>query len=339
MTLFYFKIFITTLLFSSLLTYFIIKIAYKFNVVDKPSLERKIHKKNTPLMGGTAIFICFFAILFILKNHLLSENLQLSHWLGFFIGSTFLIFGGILDDKFSLKPGYQLLFPLLAIFSLLIGGVEIEKITNPFSGFIFLNNWKFDFSFFGYFPIKILIFSDLLLFIWLFVLMYTTKVLDGVDGLVDGLVFIGAIIIFIFTISSKYYQPDIALAALVLGSACLGFLVFNWHPAKIFLGEGGSLFLGFSLGTLAIISGGKIAITLLVMGLPLLDLFWTVIRRLSLGVNPLTNADKNHLHHKILKITGNQRTTVLIYYFIAIIFGLSGLFCKLISKYFLFCYN
>ena len=159
-------------------------------------------------------------------------------------------------------------------------------------------------------------------------MMYTTKLLDGVDGLVSGVSAIGAFVIFLFTMTAKYYQPDIGLAALILSAACFGFLVFNWHPAKIFLGEGGSLFLGFILGALAIISGGKIAIALLIMGIPILDVVWTIIRRLAAGNNPFRFADRRHLHFRLLDAGLGPRKTVLTYYGFSLLFGLAALFLQ-----------
>jgi predicted adenine nucleotide alpha hydrolase (AANH) superfamily ATPase len=116
------------------------------------------------------------------------------------------------------------------------------------------------------------------------------------------------------------------------GSIC-GFLIFNWHPAKIFLGEGGSLLLGYILGVLAIISGGKIAIALLVMGIPILDVAWTILRRVLSGKNPFRFADKKHLHHRLLALGLGQRKTVLIFYGLSLIFGLSGLFLQSRGKF------
>jgi UDP-GlcNAc:undecaprenyl-phosphate GlcNAc-1-phosphate transferase len=162
--------------------------------------------------------------------------------------------------------------------------------------------------------------------------MYTTKLLDGIDGLVTGVTAIGAFIIFLFTMTTKYYQPDIGLAALILAGVSLGFLVFNWHPAKIFLGEGGSLFLGFALGVLAIISGGKIAIALLVMGIPIMDVAWTIIRRTKAGKNPFKFADREHLHFRIFDSGLSQRQTALVYYILATLFGLSALFLQSLGK-------
>jgi UDP-N-acetylmuramyl pentapeptide phosphotransferase/UDP-N-acetylglucosamine-1-phosphate transferase len=139
-------------------------------------------------------------------------------------------------------------------------------------------------------------------------------------------------VIFLFTLTTKYYQPDIALAAVILFACCLGFLAFNWYPAKIFLGEGGSLLLGYLLGVLAIISGAKIAIALLVMGIPLLDVIWTVVRRLKQGVNPFKFSDQNHLHHKFLKLGLGQRKTVIIFCCLSAVFGVSGLFLQTKGK-------
>lgn len=295
-----------------------IRIARKFNVIDKPGPARKIHKSETPLLGGLAIFLAFFLVLFFSHDKLVAGNLEYSHWLGFFIGAGFLMLGGFLDDKYGLKPEYQIIWPLLAVASVILGGVSIEKITNPFDDFLYFDSaW----------------FSHILITCWLLGMMYTTKLLDGLDGLVTGMTAIGAAIIFLFTMTTAYFQPDIGLASLVLASACAGFLVFNWHPAKIFLGDGGSLFLGYALGVLSIISGSKIAIALLVMGLPVLDVFWTIARRLAAGQNPFRIADRKHLHFRLLDLNLGYRKTVLIFYGLSALFGVSALFLQSLGKF------
>ena len=319
---------------SIIFTIIIKKIAIKFNIIDIPDQEqeRKIHKKATPLLGGMAIFLSFFIILFFFQSQLLLGGLVPRHWLGFFIGACFLMVGGILDDKFNLKPELQIIWPILAALAVVAGGVEIGKITNPLGDFFYLDSLRVPILEWGGSMHYFVVISDLLIVFWLMGMMYTTKLLDGIDGLVSGIISIGAIVIFIFTISTKYYQPDIALAALVLAGASLGFLIFNWHPAKIFLGEGGSLFLGFALGVLAIISGGKIAIALLIMGLPILDVAWTIIRRLRAKKNPFKFSDNKHLHFRLLDFGFGHKKTVLIYCFIAALFGLSALFLQSLGK-------
>lgn len=319
----YFIAFTFALLISVFTTRVVRKAAFRFDILDKPqsdNAERKIHKEPMPLLGGVAIFVSFFFVLSIFSTTFLSGALTWRHLLGFALGALILVIGGTLDDKFNLKPSRQIIFPILSILAVILGGVEIAKITNPFGGTLDLSLW--------------FLVSPLLIAAWLMGMMYTTKLLDGVDGLVSGISFVASLIIFLFTISTKYYQPDIALATAILAGAVFGFLIFNWHPAKIFLGEGGSLLLGYILGVLAIISGGKIAIALLIMGIPILDVFWTIIRRLSKGKNPFRFSDRQHLHHRLLDLGLNQRQTVLVFCAISFIFGFSGLFLQSRGKFF-----
>ena len=313
-------------------TLFVKKISLKLGIVDNPDDNRKLHDKAVPLLGGLAIFISYFIILYFVKDKLLAGELLPRHWLGFFIGACFLIIGGILDDKYNLKPSQQIIWPVLAALSVISGGVSIAKITSPFGGYLYLDLVKIILYPLGQGFVYISVISSLLIFFWLLGMIYTTKLLDGVDGLVTGVTAIGGFIIFLFTMTTKYYQPDIGLAALILSGCCLGFLIFNWYPAKIFLGESGSLLLGYILGVLAIISGGKIAIALLVMGLPILDVAWTIIRRLLDKKNPFNFADRKHLHFKLLDLGLGERKTVLIYYFFATAFGLSALFLQSVGK-------
>ncbi|MDA3802440.1 MAG: epoxyqueuosine reductase QueH [Patescibacteria group bacterium] len=310
-------------LLSIVFTLAIKKIAWRFNILDKPDKgkegERKIHSKSTPLLGGSAIFISFFTILFIFSNRFLSSNLNIYHLLGFFAGALFLIIGGFLDDRYNLSPLKQFIFPILAIVSIILGGVEIEKVSNPMGGIININIIPF--------------ISEIIIFAWLLGMMYTTKLLDGVDGLVSGVGLIASFIIFLFTLSTTYFQPDISLAAIIFSGAILGFLVFNWHPAKIFLGEGGSLLIGYILGVLSIISGAKIAIALLVMGIPILDVMWTIIRRIINKKNPFKFSDRQHLHHRLLDAGLSQPKTVLVFVSLSFIFGFSGLFLQTRGKF------
>ncbi len=320
---FYFLIFISALILTAILTVLVRKVALYFKIVDDsgvaPQSVRKIHTGAIPLLGGVAIFISYFAFLFLFAPRFLHGPLGYAQLGGFFIGALILIIGGILDDKYNLKPQTQIIFPSLAVLAVIFGGVEIAKITNPFGGVISLSAFGFV--------------SALIIALWLLGLMYTTKLLDGVDGLVSGVAAIGGLVIFLFTLTTKYYQPNIAFAALLFAAVCLGFLILNWHPAKIFLGEGGSLLLGFILGVLAIISGGKIAITLLVMGIPILDVAWTIIRRLSQGKNPFKFSDREHLHHRLLALGLSQRQTVLVFYLFSLVFGLAGLFLQSRGKF------
>ncbi len=307
----YLYFFAGTFIASWLITLLIKKIAVHYGILDYPGEERKIHSVATPLLGGAAIFISFCIALIVGNTYILSGSLQWHHWIGVLMGSLILMIGGALDDIKRLKPGTQLIFPVLAALAVVGGGVGIEKITDPSGGFLYLSSLTAPFT-----------------IVWLIGMSYTTKLLDGIDGLVSSIGLVGSLVIFLFTLTTRWYQPDIAFAALMLAAACCGFLVLNWHPAKIFLGDGGSLFIGFMLGVLSIISGGKIAIALLIMGVPILDVAWTILRRLLKGKNPFKSADRQHLHFRLLDAGLGQRATVLVFCLTSAIFGLSGLFLQ-----------
>ncbi len=318
---FYLLIFLTAVFLGAVFSYLSAKLAKHYNIIDNPGLGggRKIHRQATPLLGGLGIFLAYFLLLFIFSSHFLSGDLVFSHLLGFFLGALVLVIGGTLDDKYDLRPAKQIVFPLLAVIIVILGGVEIAKLSNPFGGIINLNTYSF--------------ISPLLVSFWLLGMMYTTKLLDGVDALVSGIGAIASFIIFLFTLSQGYYQPDIAFAALLFAGVVSGFLIFNWHPAKIFLGEGGSLLIGYVLGVLAIISGAKIAIALLIMGIPILDVFWTIVRRTLKGKNPFRFSDRKHLHHRLLDLGLSQKQTVLVFYSFSFIFGFSALFLQSRGKF------
>ena len=324
----YILMFISALGLSLILTFLAKFVAEKFNIVDIPTDKRKHHTRAIPLLGGWGIFLATAIILFWQRNILVSGNLEYHHWLGVLAGAFILMVGGSLDDKYNLSAKRQLIFPALACLAVIAGGVGIEKVSNPFAGLVFLNDWKIPVLSWGGQIHYFVVLADIFTFLWLMGMTYTTKILDGLDGLVSGVSAIGALIIFLFTITTRYYQPDIAFVALVFAGACLGFLVLNWQPAKIFLGEGGSLLLGFILGVLSIISGGKIAIALLVLGIPILDVAWTIASRLLKGKNPLKTADRQHLHFRLLDSGLGVRKTVLLYYLLATLFGVSALFLQ-----------
>lgn len=317
---FYFLVYFLGLVLTAILTWGIKRLAGHYQIVDKPDVSRvgrKIHEVPVPLLGGLAIFLAYFILLFFWSDYFLAGDLQWFHLIGFFSGALIIIIGGSLDDKYNLTAGRQIIFPILAVLAVIVGGVEIEKLTNPFGGFIYFS------------PVL----SATLIIVWLLGMMYTTKLLDGIDGLVSGIGVIGALIIFLFTITTRYYQPDIALAAVLLAGTVSGFLFFNWHPAKIFLGEGGSLLLGYILGVLSIISGAKIAIALLIMGIPALDVAWTIVRRLIKGKNPFKFADREHLHHRLLAAGLSQRQVALVFYGLTAVFGCSSLFLQSRGKF------
>ena len=228
-------------------------------------------------------------------------------------------------DKYNLSPRRQIIWPVLAAFVIIASGIGIRNITNPFGGQFFLDRYTFIVLWWEGIPYRISLIADIFTFFWLLGMTYTTKLLDGLDGLVSGLMVIGAIVVAFVSMTKEVAQPDTALLACVVAGAFLGFLVFNFNPASIFLGEGGSTLAGFMLGVLAIISGGKIATTLLVIGLPLFDAGFVILRRFFVEKRSPTSGDRSHLHFRLLDLGLSHRQVVLFYYFMAALFGISTL--------------
>ena len=325
---------IITFFLSIIFTPLVKKIAWKFKFLDYPDGERKIHKKPIPLLGGVAVFLSFILVLAyysFFTNLVIWGFILPKHILGIIIASSIIILGGVLDDKYNLKPRIQFIFPLLATLIIIVSGIGINHVRNPFGGIISFENWDFILFWWQGMPYKITLLADLFTLIWLLGMMYTTKLLDGLDGLVSGITVIGSLIIFGISVSNNVAQYNTGLIALMLAGAFLGFLIFNFHPAKIFLGESGSLFAGLMLGVLAIISGSKVATTLLIMGIPILDVIWVIGRRLF-NKKAVSLADRKHLHFRLLDIGLSQRQAVIFMYILTALFGSAALFLQTFGK-------
>jgi len=324
----YFWAFISAVIISFIFTALIKQGAKRLNIFDDPQRapERKIQPHPVPLLGGVAIYLTVITVILFNLQDLLGGYLLDKHLWGLGLGGLVLIIGGILDDRYDLLPKYQLIFPSLAALIVVSCGIGINYITNPFGGIIALDQWQWTVFNYQSIPYKVILLADVFTVCWLMGMMYATKFLDGLDGLVSGITTIGSIIIFCLSLTQEVWQPETALLGLIIAGASLGFLILNFHPAKIYLGEGGSLLTGFLLGGLAIISGGKIATALLIMGLPLIDAAWVIFQRVFLDRQSPFKGDKKHLHFRLLDIGFSQQKTVLILYLITAVFGSTSLF-------------
>ena len=296
-------------------TLMLIPIARRIGLVDIPSGGRKVHKKPTALVGGFGILIGVVVVL-MGASHVSPELLPVlsaEKWTALIAATIIIFLIGTIDDLHNLSPRVQIIGPIVAAILVSMSGIVVGKITNP-SGGVFS---------FDSFPL----FAGVLTFTWLMGMMYSTKLLDGLDGLSTGLSGIGAVMIFALTQTHAYYQPQIGFVALVFAGACFGFLILNFNPARAFLGEGGSLFVGFTLALLAILSGSKIATALIVMGLPVVDVARVIVERKLRG-HPVAQGDDQHLHHLLLANGLSHRTAVLLYYFVGFLFGGLALFLQ-----------
>jgi UDP-GlcNAc:undecaprenyl-phosphate GlcNAc-1-phosphate transferase len=303
---------------SALLTPVMMALAWRFKVIDEPTGGRKIHRAATPLMGGLAIFLGFFVPLFFVlgfSDHLTSGEIELEQYIGFFAAAVVLMVGGVLDDKLNLSPKFSMWFPLIAALIASLAGIGVSKVTNPFGGSILV------------LPLA----SGLITFCWLVGMSYATKLLDGIDGLATSVGVVASLLIATLTLTKAFFQPDVALLALMFGAALLGFLLWNFPVARIFLGEGGSTFLGFSLGVLSIIAGSKMLTLLLVLGVPCLDVLQVITRRLW-EHRSITSGDRYHFHHLLFDAGFSERQVVFVYAGFSLLFGSAALFLPSLGK-------
>lgn len=283
-------------------TPFVIKLANRMGATDKPNY-RKVHKAAIPSLGGISIFIAFIIGVMIIQP-------EESFHLAFILGAFIVFITGLLDDIYDLRPSYKLAGQLLAAFVVVyLGEIQVTFINLPFG-----NTLEF-----GILSIPITI-------IWIVGVTNAINLIDGLDGLAAGVSSIALICIagMAFIMSDAYV---LAIALLLLAST-VGFLFFNFHPAKIFMGDTGALFLGYVIAVLSLLGFKNVTfisfiIPILILGVPISDTFFAIIRRL-INKKPLSAPDKSHFHHCLLKLGFSHRQTVLIIYAISALFGLSA---------------
>jgi len=308
-------------------------VARRFGVVDTPGIkERKTHRKTTPLWGGAAIFLAFALVILVVLAIGLFPSVLVGRGpvLGMILGGAILVVGGLLDDRYDLAPGVQFAFMSFASIVVVASGVGIGSVRSPFGGYIPLDQFTVPFMVFGHAACLVLP-GDLLAFVWILGLSMTTKVLDGLDGLVAGITVIAGALIVAVALRPELDQPDVALLAAVTAGAFAGFLVWNLHPAKVFLGQAGSTLAGFLIASLAIVSGSKVATTMLVLGVPVIDLAIVIVGRIRAGRKPFSG-DTSHLHYRLLAAGLSERDAVLLMYAFALAFGLIGLIASTGAK-------
>ena len=286
------------------------KLAYKIGAVDKPN-ARKVHTKIMPRMGGLGIYLAYIIVVLATQK----MNMQLA---GLLLGSTILVVLGIFDDMKDLNAKFKLLIQVLAAVIVMAFGVRIEFMTNVFGGgAIYLDILSL--------PITLL---------WIVGITNAINLIDGLDGLAGGIATIAALSMAV--VGWIYGQYLMASMAIILAGATMGFLRYNFHPAKVFMGDTGSLFLGFNLSVLAIMGVAKsvtfisLAAPVLVLGVPIFDTFFAILRR-KMNHKPIFAADKDHLHHRLLGMGFSHRKTVLIIYAISFFLALSAILITYLS--------
>jgi len=300
--------FICALIIAVVITPLVKQFAFFVGAIDKPN-ERKVHTKLMPRLGGLAIYLAFILGFFIVYPAITGIDGKLV-W-GLIIGGSIIVLVGALDDRFELSPKWKLLGQIAAAIVVISFGIDIEKVHMPFMETEISLGWLS-------YPITLL---------WLVGISNAINLIDGLDGLASGVSGIATASILVLALIMGNVTV-VLLCAVLLGSI-IGFMFFNFYPAKIFMGDSGALFLGFSLATLSILEFKQVALVtflvpIFVFGVPISDTFFAILRRV-LNKKPISVADKNHLHHCLLRLGFSHRTTVLIIYGIALFFGLTAI--------------
>lgn len=308
-TLFMIFAFIISFVFTFASTPLVRRLAFKIGAIDIPKDARRMHKKPTPRIGGLAIVFGFLVAILCFAE--ISKPLM-----GTLLGAAIIVITGIIDDcralDAKLKFVIQIIAALVVIF---VGDIKIDVLTNPnilsSNPYWVLPPWL----------------SVTLTVIWIVFITNAVNFIDGLDGLAAGVSAIMSVSLVFIAIRVGEYS--IAILGIAIMGSCFGFLPFNFNPAKIFMGDTGSTFLGFMLATLSIQGVFKsyavisFAVPLLILGLPLFDASFAMIRRVATGKSPMI-ADRGHLHHRLIDMGFSQKQTVFILYAISGVLGITA---------------
>ena len=311
--------FLIAIIISIIITPAVIRLAAATGAMDKPD-ARKVHKKPIPRIGGLGIY--FACIVSVIAMTILTdfESEHTTEVIGLLISGSFIVFVGIVDDYKNLPAKTKLLGQIIAaVILVFIFDVRIDFLSDPFGDYIYLESF---------------VAVPLTLF-WLVGLTNTVNLIDGLDGLAAGVSAIAAITIMLVALEQNFLLVAVLTAA--LAGAAAGFLFYNSHPARIFMGDTGSMFLGFMLAGISVIGAVKSAtnialvVPILALGVPIFDTTFAIIRRL-IGGQPIFKPDKGHLHHRLLSIGFTQRQAVFLMYVISAMLGLSAVALTEVSR-------
>lgn len=290
------------------------KIAFRIGAVAQPK-EIGMHKVTMPLGGGMAIYLGFTLTILILVNYI--NLIHLNQLAGLLIGATLITIVGLLDDVYELTPKRRIVFQVFAALIVIATGTSITEISVPF-----IEAGQIEFG----------IFSNVITLIWIVGITNAVNLIDGLDGLAAGVSSIASLVL--MTIAILFGDPVIAgfgiLITAALAGSCLGFLPHNFNPAKIFMGDTGSTFLGFSLAVISIqtmlktYTAATLIVGVLILGLPIFDTTFAIIRRL-IKKQPVYVGDRGHLHHRLVDKGLSQKKAVLTLYMISGGFGIAAI--------------
>lgn len=315
---------------SFITTPLVIKLYRHFRLLDDPKKHRHpkvIHEYPVPRGGGIPIFFSIvLASLFFLPPD--------KHLIGILIGGLVLTIIGILDDIFNLNPYLRLATGLLAACCVVAAGIGIAFITNPFNGIIRLDQPQIPIFLFGK-TRTIWVLSDLFALFWILWCQNFVNWSKGLDGQLPGIVVVASLTIILLSLkfSADITQWEVAILAGILAGSYLGFLPFNFYPQKIMPGYGGGSLAGYFLAVLTILSTTKVGTAMIVLGVPMVDAFYSILRRVLKGQSPVWG-DKGHLHHRLLDLGFSKRKIAVFYWLISAFFGFLAIHLNSAQKFY-----
>ena len=294
-----------------LLTPLVRRIALHVDAVDHPD-HRRVNLVPIPRGGGVAVAVAFIVVAAAVgfvngELHVLPVPRAVgpTSVVALLFGGALAAALGVLDDYFDLRARWQFAFQLGLAFVAIGLDVMVELVNNPFSPGVLRLDGPFAIGF---------------TVIWIAGMINSINFIDGLDGLSSGVALIAAVTLGLISLTAVVNQPFIAVLCFALAGSLLGFLRWNFHPATVFVGTSGVMFIGYTLAVLSILGSAKVAVALLVLGVPIIDAFWIIVRRISQGRSPFS-PDRGHLHHRLLDVGLSHRQTVLLIYGICIGLG------------------
>lgn len=313
-------LFVASIAFVStvLVTFVALKLFPKIGLMDRPQ-KYGLKRAPIPYYGGLILFAVFLGVsTFFVRMD--------AHFTGLIIGALIIVFVSFLDDVFNIPAWIRLLVQIFVGFLIAFFGIGIQSITNPLGGSIILDQVIFTHNV-GDLVYSFSLLGALFTILWIVGMMNTMNFLDGLNGLPSGVSCIAFTVLFFLAIRPDHAvdQTQFALMSVILAASTFAFWLFDFYPAKILMGDTGSMFLGYMLAILAIFSGGKVATVFLVMGFPLLDAAWVIVRRILAGQAPW-KGDLQHFHHRLLTAGLSPRRALFVIYFFSVLFGVIALF-------------
>lgn len=313
---------------SLLLTPLTIRYAARLGAIDEPDSDRRVHEKPIPRTGGIAVAASFVivGVAGLALNQFFHfapplRAVRTPELVALFAGVGLGGVIGYFDDRLQLRARWQFIGQFLLAFIAVALGISIDRLPNPLGdasvdtyGLLVINLGS----------VVIDVGVAAVTTIWIVGMLNSVNFVDGLDGLLGGIALIAVTTLGVISLTSDPIQPAVAVMCALMAGSLIGFLRYNFHPARVFIGTSGVFAVGYALAVLSVLGTAKVAVALLVLGVPIIDTFWIIIRRVSSGRSPFS-ADRGHFHHRLLDLGLSHRQAVLLIYFICSVLAVLSL--------------